>query len=84
MLSAMKKERLGVTVVIHYPSNDKDCSGDYDNVTVNLDNGKNLISYGDAYHDKGYEKAFAFVDGLMHTYKVVVKEKRIADAEPWE
>ena len=50
------------TIIYHYPKSDDRCMGDYWTVDVCL-NDSILTSYGDYYHDKGGEKATAFIQG---------------------
>jgi hypothetical protein len=50
-------------VILLHDIEDEDCSGDYCGVEIYQD--KNLIqTYGDYYHDKGYEKMEGFFDAL--------------------
>jgi len=69
-------------IEFHYSKDDPDCSGDYYEVWIK-DGGKIIQKYGDYYHDKGAEKASAFIDGLSHVTGVryPVKYKHIADLE---
>ena len=52
-----------IKVVTHYDIEDTDCGGDYHDVEV-LVADELVAQYGDYYHDKGEEKAEAFVDGF--------------------
>jgi hypothetical protein len=52
-------------VIEWYPMYDVMCTGDYLNVTVEM-NGKVLKEYGDEYHDKGRHKALAFAEGYKY------------------
>ena len=54
-----------IQIVTHYEEDDPDGDGDYLAVDV-LVNDEIVMEYGDAYHDKGSEKADSFVAGVMH------------------
>ena len=77
----------GATVTMHYPKSDKDMYGDYYDVTINVACGDTMLhmEYGDAYHDKGWEKAQGFVDALKLLYgdKFPVLELRAADRKDY-
>ena len=77
----------GATVTAHYPKSDKEMYGDYYDVTINVACGDMMLhmEYGDAYHDKGWEKAQGFVDALKLLYgsKFPVLQLRAADREDY-
>lgn len=52
-----------IEIIKHYAKDDKDFCEDYYSITVKI-NGKKVRHYGDYYHDKGKEKAEAFIDGI--------------------
>lgn len=51
-------------IIHHYDKEDKDCSCDYWSVDVKV-GGRLVRHYSDYYHDKGSERAEAFLDGVM-------------------
>ena len=55
-----------VQMVMHFGVEDKDCGGEYFEVTVVVDDTV-VITYGDDYHEKGEDKALGFIDALRHT-----------------
>jgi hypothetical protein len=63
-----------IEIIEHYDKKDKDFSCDYYSVDVKI-GGKIVRHYSDAYHDRGLEKAEAFVDG----YLSVVDPQHIED-----
>lgn len=78
----------GVTVTMHYPKSDKEMWGDYYDVTINIACGDKMfhMDYGDAYHDKGWEKSLGFLDALKVLYgdKIPILQLRAADREDLE
>lgn len=60
----MKNDKRLVEIITHYTLDDWKFEHDYVSVEVFL-SGVKLREYGDSYHDKGWEKANAFVDGLQ-------------------
>lgn len=75
-------EKLNVTVITHYPTDDPDCGGDYANIDIVDAKGKTIAAYGDYYHDKGQEKVQGFLDALRYLKLLgKVKEKNVADVE---
>lgn len=73
----------GVEVITHFSKEeDSTCNGDYYDVSINI-NGVEVIRYGDAYHDKGKDKAKGWIDALKYTYgdSFEVVETNIADSE---
>jgi hypothetical protein len=66
-----------VKIITHYEASDKDCGGEYTEVSIWVDN-RLVQQYGDYYHDKGEERAEAFVDGIRHCvdhgYDTVIDE----------
>lgn len=75
-----------VKVVTHYSEEDTDFCGDYSSVEIFV-NGVLAKEYGDYYHDKGSDKAEAFLDCLeyMKSYHIIddfsVEEVSVADSE---
>lgn len=63
-----------IEVVTHYLKEDPECLSDYSDVEVFI-NGEYIISFGDYYHDKGREKADAFVEGWNFCLKHMGKEE---------
>lgn len=60
-LSALKT----VERVTHYPDTDPECGSDYYDVElIDRATGKQIVAYGDAYHDRGSEKMDGFLDAL--------------------
>jgi hypothetical protein len=76
-----------IKIVTHFPSDDPDCMGDYDHVTVEkLEKKSEVIAwFGDYYHDKGDVAAKAFVQGLEWALEneVEITYEKVADAEAW-
>ena len=74
-------------VTTHYSEDDTDFGGDYLSIDINLDDGTPIASYGDCYHDKGEEKADAFIDGVkwaVRNSEQVTRENRcVADGVYW-
>lgn len=63
--------------ITRYGDDDPECGGDYYEVIIKHDD-KILVVYGDYYHDKGWDKADGFIDGLKVTYpnlKVLTEER---------
>ncbi len=56
-----------IKVLTHYFEDDPTFIGDYTSVEVFLDDLK-VVEYGDAYHDRGAQKADGFVDAVSHIY----------------
>ncbi len=50
-------------VVTHYDQDDTEFMYDYTEVSVRHE-GAVVAHYGDSYHDKGFEKAEGFIDGV--------------------
>jgi predicted DNA-binding protein (UPF0251 family) len=65
-----------IEIRTHYPEGEM--YSDYAEVSVHID-GIEVIRYGDWYHDKGAEKASAFVDGVKHIVKDVEVSKAAVD-----
>ena len=69
-----------LVVVTHY---EKGCGGDYSKVTVEMD-GEVLREFGDRYHDKGREKADAYILAFFDLFghqEVEVKYEMREDTE---
>lgn len=68
-------------VAIHYvfPSED-DFGGDYYAVRVLFD-GKQVVEYGDHYHDKGEDKADGFIEGFFAALGKIVPKVTYDDVE---
>jgi hypothetical protein len=64
-------------LVTYYPKSDEDFDGDYVSVALFDENGKEIVSYGDYYHDKGDEKMEGFIDGLKYILgqDIVIEEE---------
>jgi hypothetical protein len=78
-----KQNIVKVKIVTHYAKDDPECSSDYYDVEVFVDN-KVAITYGDYYHDKGDEAADAFVEGLKFVLgkkNVKVSFSQVADRD---
>lgn len=60
----------GITITTHYPDNDPEMFGDYYDITIDIRAGnmEYHMDYGDYYHDKGSDKAEAFVDAIKLLY----------------
>ena len=74
----------GVTVTTHYPKSDPEMQGEYSDVTIDvyMNNQHYRLEYGDAYHDKGWERAMGVVDGLkLFNTRLPVLKIRVADRE---
>ena len=71
-----------ITVRMHYSVEDPECGSDYYSIEILDAAGKVLQSYGDAYHDKGWEKAEGFLDA-MRAFDLLdtVTREDVADAE---
>lgn len=71
-----------ILIVTHFTKDDEDCGGDYYDIEVFVD-GKLAAEYGDYYHDKGSEKAEAFVDGVNFICgaNIVPQERSVADRD---
>lgn len=66
-------------IVTHFSVEDPEFISDYVSVEVFLD-GNRVASYGDAYHDRGAEKARGFEDGVRALFPdVQVVRERVAD-----
>ena len=57
-----------VQMVIHYAEEDSECGGEYYEVDILVD-GKKAVTYGDHYHEKGWERAEGFIGGVMFRHK---------------
>ena len=51
-------------IITHFEVEDEECSGEYTSVEILDEKGNSIVKYGDYYHDKGRQKAEAFLDGL--------------------
>jgi hypothetical protein len=75
---------LELTIVEIFSREDEDFGGDY--IEVEVRDGDDLITeYGDHYHDKGRERAEAFIEGWMMAkghYPGSYKVKCIQEFEP--
>lgn len=70
-------------IVTHYFRTDPQFLGDYTSVEIYLDAVK-LVEYGDAYHDKGRDKAQGFVDAvtaLVGAENINMCHEQVADYE---
>lgn len=59
-----------IEVIVHYEEDDIQCHGDYTGVDVVID-GEVIKEYSDYYHDKGLEKANAFIEGIVYMYTIL-------------
>jgi len=74
-----------ITIEFHYPKSDRKHEGDY--WQIHIKGGSELLkTYGDYYHDKGYEKALGFIDGVEYVSgnKIKTKVKHVSDLEDYE
>lgn len=69
-----------ITRITQYCKDDPEFFGDYTAITLKLGR-KVIASFGDGYHDRGYEKSEGFLMGLRYTHEVEVIEKRVATYE---
>lgn len=69
-----------IEVITHYDVGDDDCIGDYRDMEI-LINKKQVVSYGDYYHDKGHKKVQGFIDAVKYLtgFKGKTKYKNKAD-----
>ncbi len=69
--------------VIHYDETDTDFGGDYFSIELKTTKGKVVATFGDAYHDKGWEQADGFVAGIEWATgkKVTVITQKVADGQ---
>ncbi len=70
-----------IEVITRYADEDPQCLSDYCEVQVWV-NGEQRACYGDAYHEKGRERAQGFVDGVLAVLgpdSVSVEQLRRAD-----
>ena len=69
--------------ITHYPKSDKKCWGDYWDVELQDEKGNTIAEFGDAYHDKGLDKAQGFIEGVSWAkgVKINVIRKNVADRE---
>jgi len=78
--------RMNINIITHYEIDDVKFNRDYTSIDIEID-GKEMIEYGDFYHDRGQEKAEGFLDCLDILKKlnvindVIVTETDIADFE---
>lgn len=77
---------LTLQVIEHFDKEDEECGGDYHYVTIELF-GSTIKRYEDYYHDKGEEKADAWVDGFAYAQSlydrevVILPKKLVNDSE---
>ena len=70
-----------ITRIRHFSKeDDPECNGDYHGVTLEW-NGEVIASYGDHYHDKGYEKSEGFVDGVRWAFRKFISVKDIIEID---
>ena len=65
MSANSRKKHPQFEIVLHYPVDDTDCSGDYYAVDVVIE-GHVARHYGSYYDDKGQTAAEAFLEGYFH------------------
>lgn len=83
-----KRPAHGVTITTHFYKTDPEMWGNYAGVSVHAtfpDGSVIAQDYGDAYHDRGYERANGFVDALTAIYgsKFPVLRINLADREDY-
>lgn len=69
-----------LTVATYY---EKGCGGDYTKVVIEMD-GDVLREYGDYYHEKGREKAEAYLDAFFDLFGQAEVKVRYQDREDSE
>lgn len=73
---------IDVKIVTHYEQSDTDCSGEYYDIEVFINN-RLVAEYGDYYHDKGEEKVEGFIAALKLIYgnDIKIEKQSIADRD---
>jgi hypothetical protein len=73
-----------LNVLTHYFKTDPEHLGDYTGVEIFTEDGKRLICYGDAYSDKGFDRAAGFLQGYSTALGPCdVTVKAIADSDEY-
>jgi hypothetical protein len=68
-----------ITRITRYGEDDIDCGSDYYEIIIKS-GPKTLATFGDYYHDKGWEKSEGFIQGLRVCYpELKVVEREVAD-----
>ena len=76
-----------MTILEHHQKSedgeDDDFGGDYWDLEILDENGACIKTYGDAYHDRGSDKAEGFIDGMRYVSneEIKVEYKDVADRE---
>jgi len=72
---------LEIKIINHYGTDDPEFEGDYYQIEIFI-NDELIQTYGDYYHDKGWEKAEGFMDGIKAiTDDYTLTKEDIADYE---
>jgi len=65
----MAGKQMQARIIKHYPCDEESGrlldEGDYYYVTVEI-HGHKVKNYGDSYHERGFERAQAFIEGYAH------------------
>jgi hypothetical protein len=81
----MSTERrpINVTQVVHYAEDDREYQRDYFAITLKDGLGMEIARFGDAYHDRGMEKAAGFIMGAEWGFgrKIKITRENVADGE---
>lgn len=73
-----------VKIITHYYydpefEGEDQCNGDYAEVSIQVD-GEEVRRYGDAYHERGEERAQGFIDAMEILFpRVKIIKEKIAD-----
>ena len=76
-----KESPVKIKVIIHYFSDDTTFNSDYASIDIYINDFK-IKSFGDAYHDDGWERAESYLDGITSFMTdVEITVENIADYE---
>lgn len=76
-----KESPVKIKVIIHYDVNDITFNSDYTSIDIYI-NGFKIKSFGDSYHDDGWERAESYLDGITSFMTdVEITVDNIADYE---
>ena len=67
-------------VIEHFDKGDEECGGDYHYVTVDL-NGKQVVEFGDDYHDKGQERAESWIQGFIFAHRTIKDKIEVLETQ---
>ena len=72
-------------VTTHFSEDDTDFGGDYFSIDIKTEDGTEVTSFGDQYHDKGEDKVDAFVEGVEWAtgQEVEIERVCVADGKYW-